>query len=61
MEKYSTKVDEYIEKSQDFAKPILNYLREVVHEFCPDCEEAIKWKFPTFMYKEKILCSVVSF
>ncbi|ALR31936.1 hypothetical protein ATE47_16060 [Chryseobacterium sp. IHB B 17019] len=61
MEKYSTKVDEYIEKSQDFAKPILNYLREVVHEFCPDCEEAIKWKFPTFMYKGKILCSVVSF
>lgn len=61
MEKYSKKVDEYIEKSQDFAKPILNYLREVVHEFCPDCEEAIKWKFPTFMYKGKILCSVVSF
>ena len=61
MEKYSTKVDEYIEKSQDFAKPILNYLREVVHECCPDCEEAIKWKFPTFMYKGKILCSIVSF
>lgn len=61
MEKYSPKVDEYIDKSQDFAKPVLNYIREVVHEFCPDVEEAIKWKFPTFMYKEKILCSMVSF
>jgi len=61
MEKYNVKVDEYIEKSQDFAKPILNYIREIVHEICPDTEEAIKWKFPTFMYKEKILCSMVSF
>lgn len=61
MEKYNTKVDEYIEKSPDFAQPILNYLRESVHEFCPDAEEAIKWKFPTFMYKNKILCSMVSF
>lgn len=61
MEKHSPKADDYIEKSQDFAKPILNYLREVVHETCPDAEEAIKWKFPTFMYKGKILCSIVSF
>ncbi len=61
MENYNTKVDEYIEKSQDFAKPILNYIREIVHENCPDTEEAIKWKFPTFMYKGKILCSMVSF
>jgi uncharacterized protein YdeI (YjbR/CyaY-like superfamily) len=61
MEKYNPKVDEYIEKSQDFAKPILIYIRETVHEFCPDAEEAIKWKFPTFMYKGKILCSMVSF
>lgn len=61
MEKYSTKVDEYIEKSLDFAKPILNHLRETIHEVCPDVEEAIKWKFPTFMYKGKILCSITSF
>lgn len=61
MEKYSTKVDEYIEKSPDFAKPILHYLRETIHEVCPEAEEAIKWKFPTFMYKGKILCSITSF
>ncbi|GAB0155022.1 hypothetical protein CHRYSEOSP005_02820 [Chryseobacterium sp. Alg-005] len=61
MEKYSTKVDEYIENSPDFAKPVLHYLRETIHEVCPDAEEAIKWKFPTFMYKGKILCSLTSF
>ncbi|REC80324.1 hypothetical protein DRF60_01020 [Chryseobacterium elymi] len=61
MENYQIKVDEYIEKSPDFAKPILNYLRETIHECCPEAEEAIKWKFPTFMYKGKILCSITSF
>lgn len=61
MEKYNIKVDEYIEKSPDFAKPILDYLRETIHEVCPDTEEVIKWKFPTFMYKGKILCSITSF
>ncbi|WP_228460402.1 DUF1801 domain-containing protein [Chryseobacterium gallinarum] len=60
-EQYSIKVDEYIEKSPDFAKPILTYLREMIHEVCPDAEETIKWKFPTFMYKGKILCSITSF
>ncbi|WP_347220165.1 YdeI/OmpD-associated family protein [Chryseobacterium sp.] len=61
MEKYNIKVDEYIEKSPDFAQPVLTYLREIIHETCPDVEEAIKWKFPTFMYKGKILCSITSF
>ncbi|WP_153397238.1 YdeI/OmpD-associated family protein [Chryseobacterium vaccae] len=61
MEKYNAKVDEYIEQAPDFAKPILHYLRETIHEVCPDAEEAIKWKFPTFMYKGKILCSITAF
>lgn len=61
MEKYSTKIDGYIEKSQDFAKPILSYLREIVHEFCPDAEETIKWSFPHFLYKGKNLCAMASF
>ncbi|MET3034816.1 YdeI/OmpD-associated family protein [Chryseobacterium sp. NRRL B-14859] len=61
MEKYNSKVDIYIEESQDFAKPILRYLREMIHEVCPDAEETLKWKFPTFMYKGKILCSITAF
>jgi uncharacterized protein YdeI (YjbR/CyaY-like superfamily) len=61
MKKYNSLVDEYIEKSPDFSKPVLNRFREIVHECYPDMEEAIKWKFPTFMYKGKILCSMASF
>ena len=61
MNNYNLLVDSYIEKSPDFAKPILIHLRETVHEDSPDIEEAIKWKFPTFMYKGKILCSMVAF
>ena len=61
MEKHSPKIDEYIEKSQDFAKPILYYIRKTVHEFCPDAEETIKWSFPHFMYKGKNLCAMASF
>lgn len=61
MEKYSSKIDHYIEKSQDFAKPVLHYLRETVHEFCPDAEETMKWSFPHFIYKGKNLCAMASF
>jgi hypothetical protein len=38
------RVDQYIAKSADFAKPILTYLRDTVHETCPDCEETLKWR-----------------
>jgi len=61
MEKYSSKIDAYIEKSQDFAKPVLHYIRETVHEFCPDAEETMKWSFPHFIYKGKNLCAMASF
>jgi uncharacterized protein YdeI (YjbR/CyaY-like superfamily) len=54
------RVDAYITKSADFAKPILTYLREVVHETCPDAEETMKWSFPHFTY-EGMLCSMASF
>jgi uncharacterized protein YdeI (YjbR/CyaY-like superfamily) len=55
-----SRVDSYITKSADFAKPILNHLRETVHAACPDVEEAMKWSFPHFMYKG-MLCSMASF
>lgn len=55
-----TRVDAYIEKSAEFAKPVLTYLREAVHAACPDVEEGIKWGFPHFMYKG-MLCHMASF
>jgi len=53
-------VDAYIAKSANFAKPILNYIRDVVHSACPEVEEAIKWTFPNFLYKG-ILCHMAAF
>ena len=54
------RVDAYIAKAGDFAKPILTQIRETVHAACPDVEEAMKWSFPHFMYKG-VLCSMASF
>lgn len=54
------RIDAYIARSADFAKPILSHLRAVVHEACPDVEETMKWSFPHFMY-EGMLCSMASF
>ena len=53
-------VDRYIEKSAEFAKPILSYIRDVVHSACPEVEETLKWGCPHFVYKG-ILCSMASF
>ncbi len=44
------RVDAYIAKSADFAKPILTHIRELIHETCPDVEETLKWNAPHFMY-----------
>lgn len=54
------KVDEYISQSQDFAKPILNHLRKLVHIACPQVEETIKWGHPHFQYKG-LLCNMAAF
>ena len=54
------RVDAYIAKAADFAKPILNELRETVHAACPDVEEAMKWSFPHFLY-QGMLCSMAAF
>jgi uncharacterized protein YdeI (YjbR/CyaY-like superfamily) len=60
MGKKDPRVDAYIAKSADFAKPILTHLRSLVHAGCPGVEESVKWGFPHFMYKG-ILCSMASF
>lgn len=54
------RVDAYIAKSAEFARPILTHIRETVHAACPEVEETIKWGFPHFMYKG-MLCAMASF
>lgn len=46
-----SRIDDYIEASASFAKPILTHLRKLIHEACPEVEEKIKWGFPHFDYK----------
>ena len=60
MPKRDSRVDAYIERSAEFAKPILTHLRSVIHEACPTVEETIKWNAPFYMY-EGILCSTPAF
>ncbi len=55
------RIDEYIAKSQPFAKPILNHLRSLVHQACPNVEETIKWSFPHFDYRGEMMCSMAAF
>jgi uncharacterized protein YdeI (YjbR/CyaY-like superfamily) len=54
------KVDAYIAKSAEFARPILERLRDVVHAACPDVEEVIKWSAPHFDYRGP-LCHMAAF
>jgi uncharacterized protein YdeI (YjbR/CyaY-like superfamily) len=45
------RVDQYIAKAPEFARPILEHLREVVHAACPEVQETMKWSVPHFDYK----------
>lgn len=60
MPKTDPRIDAYIAKSADFAKPVLNHIRKLVHKACPDVVENIKWGFPFFEYKGP-LCSMNAF
>jgi uncharacterized protein YdeI (YjbR/CyaY-like superfamily) len=58
---YSKLIDNYISKSAGFAKPVLRYLRKLVHDTCPDSEEKMKWGMPYFDYKGEMMCSMAAF
>ncbi|HET7219540.1 MAG TPA: DUF1801 domain-containing protein, partial [Vicinamibacterales bacterium] len=60
MATHDPRVDAYIAKSADFAKPILLHLRKLVHKGCPDVQETIKWGVPSFEYKG-LLCGIAAF
>jgi uncharacterized protein YdeI (YjbR/CyaY-like superfamily) len=55
------RVDAYIAKSADVARPILERVREMVHEACPDVQETIKWGSPFFDYKGQMMCAIAAF
>jgi uncharacterized protein YdeI (YjbR/CyaY-like superfamily) len=58
--KKDSRVDAYISSAPDYAKPILNHLRELVHAACPEVEETMKWSRPSFLH-HGILCGMSAF
>jgi uncharacterized protein YdeI (YjbR/CyaY-like superfamily) len=51
------RIDAYIARSADFAKPILKHLRKIVHAGCPKVEETLKWSMPHFDYRG-VMCGM---
>ncbi len=56
MGKRDPRVDASIAKAADFAKPILNQIRETMHAACREVEEDMKWSFPHFMCRDAVQC-----
>jgi uncharacterized protein YdeI (YjbR/CyaY-like superfamily) len=55
------RIDAYIARQADFARPILTHLRGLVHAACPDTGEAIKWGMPFFTLDGRNLCNMAGF
>lgn len=60
METSDPRIDAYIAKSADFAKPILNHIRTIVHQASPLITETMKWSMPFFDYKGTV-CQMAAF
>lgn len=61
MGKKIKEIDAFIQKSAEFAQPILIHLRKLIHDNCPDAVEKIKWGMPHFEYKAETLCYMSAF
>lgn len=55
------RIDVYIERQADFARPILSEIRARIHAACPEVEEALKWSMPGFIHRGKILAVMAGF
>ena len=55
------RIDTYIAKSAEFARPILEQLRAAVHASCPEVEEGVKWGMPFFSYRGAPMCHMAAF
>ncbi|MBC7950090.1 MAG: YdeI/OmpD-associated family protein [Chitinophagaceae bacterium] len=61
MATYDKKITEYISSSAEFAQPILEHWRQLIHKHCPEVVEAIKWGIPHFDYKGDFMCVIASY
>ena len=61
MGSHDPRIDAYIGNAAGFAQPILERLRAIVREACPDAEETLKWGAPSFLHAGGILCMMAAF
>ena len=57
----ASRVDEIIEDAAPFARPILRYLRGLIHEAIPDAVEDVKWNRPFFVVNGVNACYIAAF
>jgi uncharacterized protein YdeI (YjbR/CyaY-like superfamily) len=55
------RIDSYIARQADFARPILEHLRRVLHAAGPELAETIKWSMPHFTYKGRVFAGMAAF
>lgn len=55
------RLDAYIARQAEFARPILEHLRRAVRSACPEAEETLKWGMPHFLYKGQMLVGMAAF
>ncbi|BAI97319.1 hypothetical protein Sj15T_17590 [Sphingobium sp. TA15] len=63
------RIDAYIARQADFARPILAHLRALIHaaspetgpEIGPEVGETMKWSMPFFTYRGQNLCNMAGF
>jgi uncharacterized protein YdeI (YjbR/CyaY-like superfamily) len=60
MKNASAEVDAYIARSAPFARPILQKIRRLFHQACPEIQEVMKWSFPHFEY-QGVVASMAAF
>ena len=61
MPKKDPRVDDYLARSADFARPILTRVRNAFHGGCSGLEETIKWGVPCFQLDGRILGGMAAF
>jgi uncharacterized protein YdhG (YjbR/CyaY superfamily) len=55
------RITAYIAKAAPFARPILEYLRALVHAAVPEATETIKWGMPFFEHQRRPLAMMAAF
>ena len=59
--KADARIDAYIARKNEFARPILEHVRQRVRATVPEVEETLKWGAPAFSVDGKILLIMAAF